>query len=835
MPEVARSAIGQWGRFRPDGFTVLLAALSGLGVALVMAREITRGVVLYPDSLQYIAAARNLLAGEGLSGMSGWPLTWWPPLYPLLLAAASMGAWDPLDVAGPVNAAVFGLTIFVVGRYLRQRLASRFLAVWACLAVVLSIPLVELASTALSGPLFILLATLALVRIDKYLVEGRLSILVWAAVFSALAWQTRYIGVAVPLFVGLLLLFQPGTPLMQRARRIAVFSLVAALPTVLWMVRNYLLAGKGVGNYRPIDYTLPTLLRDVLDLLWVGWLGLDRRPPVLWPSLEWLPAASALLLLAAVLVASAGWMFARISHGRQVTLPAGAHHVFGGFAVVYFILLITALMLGQTHHGVEARYLGPLYIPLLVAAVGALDRLLVRERRRKPRGSAGGPPVLRIGRTGRVEVQRPLAAVLTMVLSLWMLGQVPPSVDLIFRAISGDLYRGLNVPRWANSETLRYIRENPIDGWVYTTEPYVVYLHTNRTGFYSRPATSRPTGHAVDEYHFAPGTTGQEQFRQWLADVPDGAYVIWFYNSDNNRLYDYSAADMRGAPELEPVAEMADGVIFRIDRSDTPRSNPHLSAYASIVSGDAGAPAVRSTFDIRLDGATLTYLKEPCVAEDVAAKFFLHLVPLNEIDLSAASRHHESNFNNLDFTFPQHGAIWDGKCLGVVTLPDYEIARIRTGQYISGEGKLWRADFIPPQSPGVAAYRTAYRSLLASDGPAARSVFDVYLDDGTVYYVRESCNPEEDTAARFFLHVAPVDVADLPASRRPFGFENRDSPFALRGEYFDGMCMTRARLPDYPIAHIRTGQFVRGEGQVWRIEIAGPSYPPRESAGSGGS
>ena len=818
MPEVARSAIGQLERLRPDGFTVLLAALSGLGAALVMVLEITRGVVLYPDSLQYMAVARNLLAGEGLSGMSGWPLTSWPPLYPLLLAAASMGAWDPLDVAGPVNAAVFGLTVFVVGRYLRQRLASRFLAAWACLAVVLSIPLVELASTALSGPLFILLATLALIRFDKYLAEGRLSILVWAAVFSALAWQTRYIGVAVPLFVGLLLLFQPGTRLVQRARRIAVFSLVAALPMALWMVRNYLLAGKGVGNYRPVDYTLSTLLRDVLDLLWLDWLGLDR-PLVLWPSLEWLPAASALLLLAAVLVASAGWIFARISHGRQVTLPAGAHHVFGGFAVVYFILLITALMLGQTHHGVEARYLGPLYIPLLVAAVGALDRLLVRERRRKPRGSAGGPPVLRIGRTGRVEVQRPLAAVLTMVLSLWMLGQVPPSVDLIFRAISGDLYRGLNVPRWANSETLRYIRENPIDGWVYTTEPYVVYLHTNRTGF-SRLTTSRPAGHAVDEHYFASGT-GQEQFRQWLADVPDGSYVIWFYNSDNNRLYDYSAADMRGAPELEPVAEMADGVIFRIDRSDTPRSNPHLSAYASIVSGDAGAPAIRSTFDVRVNGATLTYLKEPCVAEDVTAKFFLHLYPSDEAGLSADRRRIGSGVNNLDFTFAQRGAIWDGRCLVVITLPDYEIARIRTGQYISGEGRLWEADLSNPH------LLSAYASIVSGDAgaPAVRSTFDIRLDGTTLTYLKEPC-VSEDVAAKFFLHLYPSDEADLSADRRRIGsyFNNQDFDFPQHGVIWDGKCLGVVTLPDYEIARIRTGQYISGEGKIWKVEMDDPSY-----------
>ena len=78
------------------------------------------------DSVSYIAAARNLLDGNGFHTFNrGDPYVWWPPLYPLLLAVASLEVFDPLAVAGPVNAVLFGLTIFVVARYLRRRLASR--------------------------------------------------------------------------------------------------------------------------------------------------------------------------------------------------------------------------------------------------------------------------------------------------------------------------------------------------------------------------------------------------------------------------------------------------------------------------------------------------------------------------------------------------------------------------------------------------------------------------------------------------------------------------------------------------------------------------------------
>ena len=700
MPEITRPQPSQWIRFRPDTFTMLLAALSALGVALVMAREITYGVGLEFDSIVYIAGARNLLAGEGYSDISGSPVTWWPPLYSLLLATASLGAWDPLDVAGPVNAAVFGLTIFTVGRYLRQRLVSRFLVVWACLAVTLSVPLADMASWAMSDPLFILLTTLALVRIDQFLTDGKTSSLVWAAVFSALAWLTRNMGVVLPVLVGLLLLFQPGTPLIRRARRIAVFSLIAALPMALWVVQTHLLTGYAFDRYaladdRWTDHTVSILLRQALDGLYEHWLYLDQDM-ALWPSFEFLPAASALLLVVALLLASVGWIFARISHERHITLLTGAHYVFGGFAVVYFVLLITALRLEYGFHGVSVRYLAPLYIPLLVAAVVVLDRLLVpvhdRRRREMAGGGEGSPPVAASGVRGRVEIQRPLAAVLKVVLSLWALGQVVPNVDKIIRANSGDLYLGYSGPRWASSETLRWIRENPIDAVVYSTESAVVYLHNGRARSYLELPVSCPDVHHDDLYCLS--GTGQEQLRRWLADVPDGTYVVWFYDWYNSRRFDYSAADMHESWDFEPVAEMADGVIFKIDRSYTPRPGSPLSVYESIVSGGFGEPVLRSTFDIHLEGTTLTYLKEPCVAEDVAAKFFLHVVPRNEADLSAVSRRYQSNFNNLDFNFSRKGAIWDGKCLGVVTLPDYEIARIRTGQFIrdvGGSKELWEA------------------------------------------------------------------------------------------------------------------------------------------------
>ena len=83
-----------------------------------------------------------------------------------------------------------------------------------------------------------------------------------------------------------------------------------------------------------------------------------------------------------------------------------------------------------------------------------------------------------------------------------------------------------------------------------------------------------------------------------------------------------------------------------------------------------GAPriAANGPFDLYLADGRLVYAKEPCAPEDVAERFFLQVFP------AAAGG------GGLDFWFVEHGQRWQGACLAAVTLPDYEAARIRTGQ-----------------------------------------------------------------------------------------------------------------------------------------------------------
>ena len=101
----------------------------------------------------------------------------------------------------------------------------------------------------------------------------------------------------------------------------------------------------------------------------------------------------------------------------------------------------------------------------------------------------------------------------------------------------------------------------------------------------------------------------------------------------------------------------------------------YRQSYQSVV---AGEPVARSTFDVYRDERALYYVKNPCADEDVKLPFFLHIFPTDVKGLP----HHRRwlGYDNYDFHF-SHGVQFDDKCMASIALPQYDIARIKTGQH----------------------------------------------------------------------------------------------------------------------------------------------------------
>ncbi len=237
------------------------------------------------------------------------------------------------------------------------------------------------------------------------------------------------------------------------------------------------------------------------------------------------------------------------------------------------------------------------------------------------------------------------------------------------------------------------------------------------------------------------------------------------------------------------------------------------------VVGDGQPAIVRSDFDVYLIENTLIYAKEQCAVDDTEASFFLHIDPIDVDDLPDDRKQH--GFDNLDFIFDQHGKIVDGDCVATVPLPDYDIAAIRTGQYVQtddGFKNLWEGEINLDAAQPI---QVDLARLVGNDAPAIRSDFDVYLIENRLIYAKEQC-AVDDTAPTFFLHIDPINANDLPDDRKQNGFDNLDFGFEQNGEIVDGDCVATVPLPDYDIAAIRTGQYVQtddGFDNLWEGEI----------------
>lgn len=109
------------------------------------------------------------------------------------------------------------------------------------------------------------------------------------------------------------------------------------------------------------------------------------------------------------------------------------------------------------------------------------------------------------------------------------------------------------------------------------------------------------------------------------------------------------------------------------------------SVYESV--GD-DIPIISDVFNVYLDEDrnSLIYVKEECDIEDIQPGFLLHITPVNTDDLLVERR--EVGFNNLDFDFDAYGLRFDDTCVIQFNLPSYDIAHIRTGQYIREDAEL---------------------------------------------------------------------------------------------------------------------------------------------------
>ena len=631
-----------------DRFTLLIVVLAGLGTAHILVRTATYGAAFGIDSTYYLATAINILAGEGWRDFRGAPLITWPPLFPLLLAAFGWVGIDPMAAGRFINAAAFGLTILVAGCWLRSNLRSQWLGLAATLIIAVSLPLGNWAASFMTESLFVLLTLLVLVQLASFLHRQTALSLGSAAVCTALAALLRYPGVVL-IGSGVLLL-----GLLARRKHALIFGAVSSLPLLAVLARNWATTGNlthATGRRTGEVESLPNALREGVKVL-RDWVVPQNAPDGVAYLLG--------LTLAAVGLASVTVILRARRMYRAGVCPLEAGAPFGVFALIYLVFIVAIVPFDDDVIPCYSRLLLPVYVPLLLTAVMLLDRFSVHYRR-------------------RVAVALGLAALVLLATLAHVGYSARENLRLtaqVWGAGYDDDYGWFNSAYWQQSETLNYLRENPINGRIYTN-------YRELTWFVDRTAV--------------PGKHRGIPLEMRWTQIEARAHIVWF-----NKFYDHSFLtcdyiDLRVLSGVETVAELADGFILRrtaAEPFDAAKHRARKQRYVNQLIQQADERVVRAGWHVYRTGLTLIYRKKPCVPADVQAKFVLHVVPVDRADLPADRKQYDSE--NLDFYFNWRGERVGDECRAIVRLPAYAIARVHIGQWISAENRtLWEAEFSP--------------------------------------------------------------------------------------------------------------------------------------------
>ena len=217
--------------------------------------HVTRsGICIITDSSYYLMASESLVNYHAFGTFT--PdghvklLTVWPPLYPSLLSLFHWINVSPATAARWLNAILFGLNASLAGVLVKK--VSRgglIVAAASALLFISSTSMLSLHWVALSEPLFIFFLFTCLYSLCGYLESKRLGWLMAAACAASMAWLTRYSGVSFVAAGTLAVLCLSDLKRARRTLHAALFSIIAAAPNLLWMIRNQIVAGTASGKH----------------------------------------------------------------------------------------------------------------------------------------------------------------------------------------------------------------------------------------------------------------------------------------------------------------------------------------------------------------------------------------------------------------------------------------------------------------------------------------------------------------------------------------------------------------------------------------------------------
>jgi hypothetical protein len=482
-----------------------LLGLIGIGVILY---STTRGAGIGGDATIYMAAARNLLAGKGLTlfdpAIGYRPLPYSAPLFPLLLAGIGLFGADLAQAARWLNALLYGATIFLAGAAVLRFTRSQALALLSAALVLLSPVAVRIFSWAMAEPVFLFAGFLGLFLAVAYTEKPRKGLLAGAAAGVGMAFLARYIGVAFVGAAALVLLLLDRRAWLDKIKAAALFLVASLVPMGIWVVWDFLqtqtVASRSVLAVPGLGARILSALQPFKEafLFWIvpdSWVDTPPYPHAL-NNLALAAAAFALLALIGVVL----W---RMRANQPAGRPNGETRLALGLGLLIAVYLAVTLVVYVTTYPpitLDNRMIVPVHIAVLLLVVVLAGMLLRLDSARR---------WLRIG--------------------LWIV-LLGFTATYLYRTprIAQETHRsglGYLADEYRASETLKAVSALPAGTPIVTNEVTLVLYYTGRPAYALISGDLVKPGSTPAAYGADPSDPGQAAFR-------NGAALVLFNSID---------------------------------------------------------------------------------------------------------------------------------------------------------------------------------------------------------------------------------------------------------------------------------------------------------------
>lgn len=495
------------------------------GFVLILIGTSKHGIGLFDDSMTYINCAENLVEGNGFYHMDGSAYHEWAPLLPSVLSIPVFLDLPINDFGLVLYTIIFASMIFVTGRIISNFTRSRTLLLIGLSLALLSRPNYHVGSALLSELPFNFLVLISLFIIYKYTLNGNRRLYWLLILTTSLACLTRYIGVTLIISGSLVMLLgSKEINLKKRIKDPIIFGLLSSLPTIFFLIRNYILSGTLIGErFSPLNGLIENVLRTYRYV--AHWFIPKSLPTMIWGPLSLL----IFLLIGSIIV----YKFLDSIRKREKDLVIIA---FGVFILSYTIFLI----ISSSTVGFDAltdRFFSPLYLPAVIVIIHSINGLKGSNRIKKmlkgPHGSK-------------------TTGFLIIPLILLLIG----AGSAIIEEVEYDLDHGAGNygTDWVDSEIMEYLRNNQTDGAHFSNYPNPVHYFSDleKVGWTPRERIQGCSEH-ID---------GFEEFNETIPENGD-IYIIWITISERNWLYDID--DMIEVYPLVLVETFEDGQIYKMD------------------------------------------------------------------------------------------------------------------------------------------------------------------------------------------------------------------------------------------------------------------------------